>query len=102
MALVGLAVEADSGTPEHAVIGRDSIVREPLLPPIVVRIDQVTVVKVLWPKRAAKTGLRRANALRARHRREARLEQLVMLQPFPAAPAAADRDVGLARAQVDE
>ena len=43
-----------------------------------------------------------ANAERARHRREARLEQLVVLEPFPIAAAGADGDVGIARSKIDQ
>ena len=41
MALVSLAVETNAGTPEDIVVGSNAIVAEPLLPPIVARVDQV-------------------------------------------------------------
>src|SRR5689334_5042316 len=99
MTFVGLAIEPYPGPPEHPVLGRHAVVGKPLHPPIVAGVDQMLAGKVAWFELASKLRFDLGNAFRARHRREARLEQLVMLEPFPVAAAGADRDVGLTGAQ---
>src|SRR3954451_799303 len=100
MAFVGLVLEADAGAPENRFVGGNAVVGEPLLPPVVARVDAVLTGKVAGLERPAELALDRGNALRAGHWREGRFEQPVFLHSLPTAAAAADRDVGIAAAQV--
>ena len=61
---------------------------------------QMLVRDVVRLELAAKPALDLGDAFRAGHGREGRLEQPMLLHPFPAAAAGADRDVGVAAAQV--
>ena len=100
MALVRLVLEADPGAPKHRFIGGNAVVGEPLLPPFVARIDPILVGHVVRLEPAAELALDLGNALRARHRRECRLEQPMMLHPLPAALAGANGDVRIAAPQI--
>src|SRR5690348_10286057 len=102
MAFVRLAIEADARTSKDALVNGNPIVAEPLVPPIVVWIDQIQLRQVARFQLATELRLSFRNTVRSRHRSEARLEQLVMLQTFPITPASADCDIGAARSQIDQ
>ena len=78
----------------------NAIVGEPLLPPIVPGADQVLVGDVVGLELPAE--LRSTSAMHSGLAIGVKLEfeQSVMLEPFPAAAAGTDRDVGVAGPQV--
>src|SRR3954470_7687396 len=101
MSLVCLAVEANPRAAENPVVGGHSVIGESLQPPIITRIYKVLMRNVGRLEPSAKLRFDLFDAVRTRHRREARLEQLVVLEALPIAPAGADRDIGGARPQIN-
>jgi len=100
MSFVGLVLEADAGSAKNRFIGGNAIVAKPLLPPVVGRVYPVLMGQVPRFQPATEPSFDLGNALGARHWSEVRLKQPVFLKTFPPAAAAADRDVGIAAAQI--
>src|SRR5262249_26069285 len=100
MPLIGLVLEADAGLAKRRIIGWHALVGGPLLPPVVAGVDPVLRRDVVRSEPAPKLPLHNSDALRARHRREARFEQPVVLHSLPVPAPGADRDVGVAGAKV--
>ena len=102
MAFVRLVVEADARPAKRLFVSGDAIVAEPLLPPVIARVDQVQIGHVGRLELAAQLALLGGDAFRARHRRELGFEQFDAFETRPIARPCADADVGITGLDVDE